>query len=118
MEKLVRAVSSGDIGMKSRFRKESRRWTIASNDKPLSCGWVDGNEIDVFWKEKFMDRWCSWKAPTEIRLIGASGACRQFFKVQRIVQPSISIPNITSPIARVVREPQFAVLTGTTPAMS
>ena len=113
-----RAIGRAVGATKSRLSSDRRRVTKASKDEVESCGWVDGKEIVVFRKEKSTDMWCSCNAPTEIRLMGTSGACRQFVSVHMIVlSPMISLI-LTSPIPRVVREPQLAVFTGTAPLMS
>ena len=103
--------------IKSRLRRESQQATNASKDNPESCGWVDGKKIVAFRKEKSTDIWCSCNMPTEIRLMGTSGAWRQFVSVHMtVLSPMVSLI-LTSPIPSVVREPQLAVFTGTAPSM-
>ena len=60
-----------------------------------------------------MDIWCSCRAPTEIRLIGTLGACRQFVSVQVIVLSPANSLILISLILRVVRRLQLAVFTRT-----
>ena len=75
-----------------------------------------GKDIVVFWNENTIDMWCSCRAPTEIKLMGMSGAWRQFVRVQTTVFPLIESLIFTLPIPRVVRTPQLAVFTGTAPS--
>ena len=60
--------------------------------------------------------WCSCRAPTEIKLIGISGAWRQFVSFQTTVFPLMDNLIFTLPIPSVVRTPQSAVFTGTAPS--
>src|SRR5271155_5250333 len=67
---------------KSQRRKERRRRRKASKKKSGRTGWVGGNEIEVRLGAKVRTAPFSAKAPTEIKLIGASGTCRQSLRTK------------------------------------
>src|ERR1700678_3772130 len=67
---------------KSQWRKERRWRRTASKEKSGRTGWAGGNEIEVRVEAKVRTAPFSVKAPTEIKLIGASGACRQSLRTK------------------------------------
>src|SRR5271155_2729848 len=96
---------------KSQWRKERRWRRKASKEKSGRTGWVGGNEIEVRVGAKVRTVPFSVKAPTEIKLIGASGACRQSLRTKTTLRVPEVTRKRTEPRARVGRKPQLAVLT-------
>ena len=120
-------VGSGVGYTKLQSRKDNLLITFTGNDLPASRPSFSGlsRKVSVVMESgtKLTLMRASFSVPTEMRLMGQSGACRQFLSVQLTwigapLPSSMVNRSLTSPVANVSRVPQLAVLTHLAPAGS